>query len=348
MNTKNHVLLVWRAGHSLHHWRYACRHSVAQVHPGPVARRRDPGTESRRRSALSWIPGPCAYGTPGTTSRGRTPRTGRFALALLIVSALFFAAPAAAQGFIIVASTTSTEQSGLFRHLLPMFGKKTGVDVRVVALGTGQALDLARRGDADVVFVHAKSAEEKFVAEGHGVKRMPVMYNDFILIGPRSDPARVAGGRDILRALGSVKTAGAPFVSRGDRSGTHIAELELWKAAGVDIANEKGLWYRETGQGMGPALNTASSMNAYLLSDRATWLAFKNRGDLSILVEGDKRLFNQYGVILVNPEKHPSVKRADAQAFIDWLVSEEGQNAIAAYRIGGEQLFFPNANDTGA
>jgi tungstate transport system substrate-binding protein len=297
---------------------------------------------------LFWIPGPCAYGTPGKTAHRRAPHTRRFALALLIVSTLLFVSPAAAQRFITVASTTSTEQSGLFKHLLPMFEKETGVDVRVVALGTGQALDLARRGDADVVFVHAKSAEEKFVAERHGVKRMPVMHNDFILIGPRSDPARVAGGRDILRALGSVKTARAPFVSRGDRSGTHIAELELWKAAGVDIAKEKGTWYRETGQGMGPALNTASSMNAYLLSDRATWLAFRNRGELSILVEADKRLFNQYGIILVNPEKHPNVKRADAQAFIDWIISEDGQKAIAAYRIGGEQIFFPNANDTGA
>jgi tungstate transport system substrate-binding protein len=266
---------------------------------------------------------------------------------LVTLTALALADPAAAQRFITVASTTSTEQSGLFKHLLPIFEKKTGIQVRVVALGTGQALDLARRGDADVVFVHAKSAEEKFVAEGHGVTRLPVMYNDFILIGPKSDPAKVAGGKNILCALDSVKRAGAPFVSRGDRSGTHMAELELWKASGIDIARDKGAWYRETGQGMGPALNTASSMNAYLLADRATWLAFKNRGELAILVEGDRRLFNQYGLILVNPGKHPNVKRADAQSFIDWLVSDEGQKAIAAYRIGGEQLFFPNANEAG-
>jgi tungstate transport system substrate-binding protein len=265
-----------------------------------------------------------------------------------VVMCFALAGPAAAQRFITVASTTSTEQSGLFKHLLPVFEKKTGIQVRVVALGTGQALDLARRGDADVVFVHAKSAEEKFIAEGNGVKRMPVMYNDFVLIGPKSDPAKVAGGKDILRALQSVKSAGAPFVSRGDRSGTHMAELQLWKAAGIDIGNDKGPWYRETGQGMGPALNTASSMNAYLLADRATWLSFRNRVDLAILVEGDKRLFNQYGVILVNPEKHPSVKRADAQAFIGWLVSDEGQKAIASYKIGGEQLFFPNAQQAGA
>jgi tungstate transport system substrate-binding protein len=267
--------------------------------------------------------------------------------ALVMSAALALVNSAAAQRFITVASTTSTEQSGLFKHLLPVFEKKTGIQVRVVALGTGQALDLARRGDADVVFVHAKSAEEKFVAEGHGVKRLAVMYNDFILIGPKSDPAKVGGSRDILLALNSVKRADAPFVSRGDRSGTHMAELELWKMAGIDIAKDKGAWYRETGQGMGPALNTASSINAYLLADRATWLAFRNRGELAILVEGDKRLFNQYGVILVNPGKHPNVKRADAQAFIDWVVSDEGQKAIAACRIGGEQLFFPNANEAG-
>jgi tungstate transport system substrate-binding protein len=266
----------------------------------------------------------------------------------LLVAALVLAPAAVAQRFITVASTTSTEQSGLFKHLLPVFEKKTGIQVRVVALGTGQALDLARRGDADLVFVHAKSAEEKFVAEGHGVKRLPVMYNDFVLIGPRSDPAKTAGGRDIVQALRAVKGASAPFVSRGDRSGTHMAELDLWQAAGIDIAKEKGPWYRDIGQGMGPALNTASSMNAYILADRATWLAFKNRGDLAILVEGDKRLFNQYGLILVNPEKHPSVKRADAQAFIDWLVSAEGQKAIADYKIGGQQLFFPNAEDASA
>ena len=257
--------------------------------------------------------------------------------------------PAAAQSrFITVASTTSTEQSGLFRHILPIFEKKTGIQVRVVALGTGQALDMARRGDADVVFVHARAAEEKFVAEGYGVKRLPVMYNDFVLIGPKSDPAKIAGGKDILEALRKVKAAAAPFVSRGDRSGTHMAELALWKLAGIEIAADKGPWYRDTGQGMGPALNTASSMNGYILADRGTWISFKNRGDLAILVEGDPRLFNQYGVILVNPEKHKHVKKEMGQAFIDWIVSPEGQKAIAGYKIGGEQLFFPNANDTGA
>ena len=259
------------------------------------------------------------------------------------------ALPAAAQDkFITVASTTSTEQSGLFKHLLPIFEKQTGIQVRVVALGTGQALDLARRGDADVVFVHAKSAEEKFIAEGHGVKRTPVMYNDFVLIGPKSDPAKVAGGKDITEALKKIDAAKAPFVSRGDKSGTHIAELALWKTAGIDIAATKGPWYRDTGQGMGPALNTAASMNAYVLADRATWLAFKNRGDLEIVVEGDKRLFNQYGVILVNPDKHASVKRDLGQQFIDWIISPAGQKAIADYKIGNDQLFFPNANQAGA
>jgi len=258
-------------------------------------------------------------------------------------------APAAtAQKFITVASTTSTEQSGLFRHLLPLFRQKTGIEVRVVALGTGQALDMARRGDADVVFVHARSAEENFVAEGYGVRRLPVMYNDFVLIGPKTDPARIAGGQDILEALRKIRDAKAPFVSRGDRSGTHMAELALWKQAGIDLASDRGPWYRDTGQGMGPALNSASSMNAYLLADRGTWISFRNRGELAILVEGDTRLFNQYGVILVNPEKHRHVKKEMAQAFIDWLVSPEGQQAIAAYRIGGEQLFFPNAGREGA
>jgi tungstate transport system substrate-binding protein len=270
-------------------------------------------------------------------------------LSLACSVALLAAAPLAlAQNFITVASTTSTEQSGLFKYLLPLFEKKTGTQVRVVALGTGQALDMARRGDADVVFVHARSAEEKFLAEGYGVKRYPVMYNDFVLVGPKSDPAKVGGGKDILEALRKVKTAAAPFVSRGDRSGTHMAELALWKQAGVDIAADKGPWYRDTGQGMGPALNSASSMNAYILTDRGTWISFKNRGDLVILVEGDKKLFNQYGVMLVNPEKHKHVKKELGQAFIDWLVSPEGQKAIAGYKIGSEQLFFPNANDKGA
>ena len=268
---------------------------------------------------------------------------------LLLLATLIAAFPAGAQEkFIVVASTTSTEQSGLFGYLLPLFQKKTGTQVRVVALGTGQALDLARRGDADVVFVHAKSAEEKFLAEGHGVKRFPVMYNDFVLIGPKADPAKIAGGRDILAALKKVKSAGAPFVSRGDRSGTHIAELALWKLAGIDIEKDKGPWYKDTGQGMGPALNTASAMNAYILADRGTWISFKNRGSLGIVVEGDKRLFNQYGVMLVNPAKHPSVKKDLGQAFVDWVVSPEGQKAIAGYKIGGEQLFFPNAGAPGA
>jgi tungstate transport system substrate-binding protein len=251
----------------------------------------------------------------------------------------------AQERFIVVASTTSTEQSGLFGYLLPLFEKQTGIKVRVVALGTGQALDLARRGDADVAFVHARAAEEKFVAEGEGVKRFPVMYNDFVLIGPKSDPAKVAGGKDIVAALRKIEAAQAPFVSRGDRSGTHMAELDLWKASGVDIDKAKGPWYRDTGQGMGPALNTASSMNAYVLADRATWLAFKNRGDLAILTEGDKRLFNQYGVMLVNPARHASVKAKDGQAFVDWLVSADGQKAIGDYKVGGERLFFPNASD---
>jgi len=252
-------------------------------------------------------------------------------------------AAAALAGFITVASTTSTEQSGLFKHLLPMFERNTGIQVRVVALGTGQALDMGKRGDADVVFVHARPLEEKFVADGYGVRRHEVMYNDFVLIGPKSDPAKVAGGKDAVQALQRIHKARAPFVSRGDRSGTHFAELELWKAAGIDIAREKESWYRETGQGMGPALNTASAMNAYVLADRGTWLSFKNRGELAILVEGDRRLFNQYGIILVNPQKHLGVKKEMGQAFIDWIISSEGQEAIAAYRIGGEQLFFPNA-----
>jgi len=261
-----------------------------------------------------------------------------------LLAVLLAVLPAGAQDkYIVVASTTSTEQSGLFGFLLPIFQKKTGIQVRVVALGTGQALDLARRGDADVVFVHARSAEEKFLAEGHGVRRFDVMYNDFVLIGPKSDPARISGGRDIVGALKKIKAAKAPFVSRGDRSGTHIAELDLWKLAGIDIAKDKGSWYRDTGQGMGPALNTAAAMNAYILADRGTWISFKNRGELAIAVEGDKRLFNQYGIMLVNPLKHPNVKKDLGLAFVDWVISPEGQKAIADYRIGGDQLFFPNA-----
>jgi len=249
----------------------------------------------------------------------------------------------AQERFITVASTTSTEQSGLFKHLLPIFQAKTGIQVRVVAVGTGQALDIGRRGDADVVFVHAKPLEEKFVAEGHGARRFEVMYNDFVLIGPKADPAKVAGTSDVVGALQRIKAAQAAFVSRGDRSGTHFAELELWKLAGIDIARDKGPWYRDTGSGMGPALNTAAGMSAYILSDRGTWLSFKNRADLAVAVEGDKRLFNQYGVMLVNPAKHPSVKKELGQVFVDWVVSPEGQKAIADYKIGGQQLFFPNA-----
>lgn len=267
---------------------------------------------------------------------------------LLIVGAIFMLSGAslarAADRYITVASTTSTEQSGLFKHILPIFEKKMGIQVRVVALGTGQALDLARRGDADVVFVHDPAAEEKFVAEGLGVKRLEVMYNDFVLVGPKADPAKVAGGNDIVEALKKIRAVQAPFVSRGDKSGTHAAELRLWKAAGIDINAAKARWYREIGSGMGPALNTASALDAYVLSDRGTWLAFKNRGDLAIVVSGDKRLFNQYGVILVNPARHAHVKRDLGQAFIDWLVAPEGQQAIASYRIGGEQLFFANAS----
>ncbi len=243
---------------------------------------------------------------------------------------------------ITVASTTSTEQSGLFAHLLPQFLKATGTQVKVVALGTGQALDVARRGDADVVFVHDQPAEEKFVAEGAGVERIAVMYNDFVLIGPANDPAK-ALGKDIIAGLRAVYTAKAPFVSRGDKSGTHAAELRYWRQAGLDPAADKQSWYRDTGSGMGPALNTAAAMNAYVLADRGTWLSFKNRQSLKIVVEGDAKLFNQYGVILVNPKKHPHVKAVAGQRFIDWLVSAEGQSVIASYKIGGEQLFFPNA-----
>ena len=257
---------------------------------------------------------------------------------------LFVGSAAAHDKFIVVASTTSTEQSGLFSHLLPAFEKDTGIKVRVVAQGTGQALDTARRGDADVVFVHDQPAEEKFVAEGFGVARRPVMYNDFVLVGPKSDPAKVGGGKNILEALRKVAAAQAPFVSRGDKSGTHAAELRYWKDAGVDLDGKKGPWYRDTGSGMGPTLNTASAMNGYVLTDRGTWLAFKNRGELAILVDGDRRLFNQYGVILVNPARHPHVKEDLGQQFIDWVSGPKGQAAIASYKVGGEQLFFPNAN----
>jgi tungstate transport system substrate-binding protein len=249
---------------------------------------------------------------------------------------------------IVVASTTSTQDSGLFEYLLPIFKQKTGITVKVVAQGTGQALDTGRRGDADVVFVHAKSAEEKFLSEGQGVKRYPVMYNDFVLIGPKNDPAGIKGTKDITAALKAIMAKQAIFISRGDRSGTHITELKLWKDAGIDIEKDKGPWYKSIGQGMGAALNTAGASNAYVLSDRGTWINFKNKGDLFIAVESDKRLFNQYGVMLVNPEKHPNVKREFGQAFVDWLVSPEGQKAIAGYKIDGRQLFFPNAADPSA
>jgi len=275
--------------------------------------------------------------------------TIRTIAALIAYALLLVASPTQAQTqSIVVASTTSTQDSGLFGHILPLFKAATGIEVRVVAQGTGQALDTGRRGDADVLFVHAKAQEEKFVADGFGVKRFPVMYNDFVLIGPKSDPAGIKGNSDIVAALQAIKAKAAPFISRGDRSGTHIAELDLWKAAGIDIAKDKGPWYKEIGQGMGAALNTASASNAYLLADRGTWIAFKNRGELDIAVQGDKRLFNQYGVMLVNPAKHPHVKKEPGQAFIDWLVSAAGQKAIADYKIEGQQLFFPNANVPGA
>jgi tungstate transport system substrate-binding protein len=275
--------------------------------------------------------------------------TIRTIAALAAYALLLVASPTQAQTqSIVVASTTSTQDSGLFGHILPLFKAASSIEVRVVAQGTGQALDTGRRGDADVLFVHAKAQEEKFVADGFGVKRFPVMYNDFILIGPKSDPAGIKGQSDIVAALQTIKAKASPFISRGDRSGTHIAELDLWKAASIDIAKDKGPWYKEIGQGMGAALNTASASNAYVLADRGTWISFKNRGELDIAVQGDKRLFNQYGVMLVNPAKHPHVKKEPGQAFIDWLVSAAGQNAIADYKIEGQQLFFPNANVPGA
>ncbi len=272
--------------------------------------------------------------------------TARRSLVASLVALALLAAGAAAHAqdkFIVMASTTSTEQSGLFGHLLPAFKQATGISVRVVALGTGQALDSGRRGDADLVFVHDQMAEEKFVAEGFGVRRLAVMYNDFVLIGPRADPAAVRGS-DVVAALKKLAgTAGATFISRGDKSGTHAAELRYWKAAGVDMAAARPAGYKECGCGMGPALNIAAATNAYVLADRGTWLNFKNRGDLAVLVQGDQRLFNQYGVMVVNPARHPHVKAAMAQAFVDWVVSAPGQAAIAGYKIGGEQLFFPNA-----
>ena len=274
----------------------------------------------------------------------------RMLIAAVAAAAVLCGGSALAQDkSIVVSSTTSTQDSGLFGHILPLFKAKTGIEVKVVSQGTGQALDTGRRGDADVVFVHAKSLEDKFVAEGHGVKRFPVMYNDFVLIGPKSDPAGVKGMKDVAKALQIIKGRQVPFISRGDRSGTHLAELALWnKNAGIDIEKERGPWYKSIGQGMGAALNTASASNAYVLSDRGTWISFKNKSDLVIAVEGDKRLFNQYGVMLVNPEKHPNVKKDLGQQFIDWLVSPEGQKAIADYKINGEQLFYPNSDDHSA
>jgi tungstate transport system substrate-binding protein len=270
-------------------------------------------------------------------------------LLIALAAGVMFAGAAVAQDkSILVASTTSTQDSGLFGHILPLFKARTGIDVKVVAQGTGQAIDTGRRGDADVVFVHAKPAEEKFVAEGFAVKRYPVMYNDFILVGPQGDPAGIKSSKDIVAAFKTLKDKGIPFISRGDRSGTHQAELNLWSIAGIDIARDKGPWYKEIGQGMGAALNTAAASSGYVLTDRGTWLSFRNKGDLVIAVEGDKRLFNQYGVMLVNPQKHPAVKQEPGQQFIDWLVSPEGQKAIAGYRINGEQLFYPNAGDPGA
>jgi tungstate transport system substrate-binding protein len=265
-------------------------------------------------------------------------------VSLAAACAALLALPAPAQDrSIVVSSTTSTEQSGLFGHILPVFTAKTGIQVKVVAVGTGQALDIGRRGDADVVFVHDRAAEDKFVAEGAGVGRRDVMYNDFVLVGPKQDPARISGMKDVAEAFRRIAEAKAPFVSRADRSGTHSAELRFFKAAGVDPKAGSGTWYKETGSGMGPALNTASSMDAYILADRGTWLSFRNRGNLEILVQGDKRMFNPYGVMLVNPAKHPNVKVKEGQAFIDWLVSPEGQATIASYKVGGEQLFFPDA-----
>jgi tungstate transport system substrate-binding protein len=264
-------------------------------------------------------------------------------LTLAAIFGLMFSAAFAQERAIIVASTTSTEQSGLFGFLLPRFSAKTGIGVKVVAVGTGQALDIGRRGDADVVLVHDRLAEEKFMAEGFGMRRFDVMYNDFVVIGPLADPAHIAGGKNVIEAFRKIAAAKARFISRGDRSGTNEAELRYWMDAGIAINAAQDRWYREIGQGMGPALNVSASTDAYLLADRGTWLSFRNRGRLTILVEGDRRLFNQYGVMLLNPAKHPNVKVTDGQAFVDWLVSTDGQSTIAQYRIGGQQLFFPNA-----
>ena len=267
-------------------------------------------------------------------------KVARNLMQIALAATALLAFSAASAQTIVMSSTTSTEQSGLFAHLLPAFKQASGIDIKVVALGTGQALDMARRGDADVVFVHDQAAEDKFVADGFGLKRYPVMYNDFILVGPQADPAGVKG-KDIVEAFRKLAASGQPFISRGDKSGTHSAELRYWGDAGLKDA--KGAGYKECGCGMGPALNMGAAMDAYVLADRGTWLNFKNRGDLAILVEGDKRLFNQYGVMVVNPAKHPQVKQAEAQKFVDWVTSPAGQGSIASYKIGGEQLFFPNA-----
>jgi tungstate transport system substrate-binding protein len=270
-------------------------------------------------------------------------RISRLASAVMMAMVLTCGGALAGERFITVASTTSTQNSGLFDHILPLFEKKTGIEVRVVAVGTGQAIRLAERGDADVLFVHHRPSEEKFVAAGFGVERFDVMYNDFVLVGPAADPAAIRGTKDVAQALARIGAAKAPFASRGDDSGTHKKERSLWKAAGVDAASQSGSWYRETGSGMGATLNAAGGMGAYTMSDRGTWIAFKNKRDLEVLVAGDERLFNPYGVILVNPAKHPHVKADLGGAFIDWIVSAEGQAAIAAYRRNGQQLFFPNS-----
>jgi tungstate transport system substrate-binding protein len=277
-----------------------------------------------------------------------TAVTRRAAHTLLLLGVLLAAAPVAAEApYITVASTTSTEQSGLFGHLLPAFTQATGIEVRVVAVGTGQALKIGERGDCDVLFVHDRPSEMKFVADGFGVERHEVMYNDFVLVGPSGDPAKVDGGHDIVAALRKIAAAKAPFVSRGDDSGTDKAEKRLWQDAGIDVKPASGTWYRDTGSGMGPTLNTAAAMNGYTLSDRGTWLSFQNRRELKIVVEGDRRLFNQYGVMLVNPARHPNVKQDLGRSFIDWIVSSDGQAAIADYQINGQQLFFPNAEPGG-
>jgi tungstate transport system substrate-binding protein len=270
------------------------------------------------------------------------------AIGAALLVALMAAFTCAAERFITVASTTSTENSGLFGTILPLFQRDTGIAVRVVALGTGQAIKAAERGDADVLFVHHQASEEKFVAAGFGVQRHNVMYNDFVIVGPTADPASIQGQRAAAKALAQIAAKQVPFASRGDDSGTHKLELSLWHDAGIAVANASGGWYRETGAGMGATLNTASAMAAYALTDRGTWISFKNKGSLAILVEGDARLFNQYGVMLVNPAKHPHVKVNDGQAFIDWLISDKGQQAIAAFKVEGQPLFFPNAKKSGS